>query len=83
MGNYEKSTEAWRREGLTEGELRTMGALAVEATEKLRKTIVRKETVLLGGAFHLVLGMNSQKLYKKWLHIVMSLFQLKLIQKGL
>lgn len=25
-----------------------MGALAVEATEKLRKTIVRKETVLLG-----------------------------------
>lgn len=49
MGNYEKSTEAWRREGLTEGELRTMGALAVEATEKLRKTIVRKETVLLGG----------------------------------
>lgn len=48
MGNYEKSTEAWRREGLTEGELRTMGALAVEATEKLRKTTVRKETILLG-----------------------------------
>ena len=48
MGNYENSTEAWRREGLTEGELRTMGALAVEATEKLRKTIVRKEAVLLG-----------------------------------
>ena len=48
MGNYENSTEAWRREGLTEGELRTMGALAVEATEKLRKTTVRKETVLLG-----------------------------------
>ena len=40
--------KAWRREGLTEGELRTMGALAVEVTEKLRKTIVRKETVLLG-----------------------------------
>lgn len=37
MGNYEKSTEAWRREGLTEGELRTMGALAVEATEELKK----------------------------------------------
>lgn len=48
MGNYENSTEAWRREGLTEGELRTMGALAVEATEKLRKTTVREETVLLG-----------------------------------
>lgn len=48
MRNYENSTEAWRREGLTEGELRTMGALAVEVTEKLRKTIVRKETVLLG-----------------------------------
>ena len=48
MGNYENSTEAWRREGLTEGELRTMGALAVEATEKLRKTTVSKETVLLG-----------------------------------
>ena len=48
MGNYENSTEVWRREGLTEGELRTMGALAVEATEKLRKTTVRKETVLLG-----------------------------------
>ena len=48
MGNYENSTEAWRREGLTEGELRTMGALAVEATEKLRKTIVSKEAVLLG-----------------------------------
>jgi hypothetical protein cdiviTM7_02604 len=47
MGNYENSTEVWRREGLTEGELRTMGALAVEATEKLRKTTVRKETVLL------------------------------------
>lgn len=48
MRNYENSTEAWRREGLTEGELRTMGALAVEVTEKLRKTIIRKETVLLG-----------------------------------
>ena len=48
MGNYENFTEVGRGEGLTEGELRTMGALAVEATEKLRKTIVRKETVLLG-----------------------------------
>lgn len=48
MGNYENSTEAWRREGLTEGELRIMGALAVEATEKLRKTTVREETALLG-----------------------------------
>lgn len=48
MGNYENSTEVWRGEGLTEGELRTMGALAVEATEKLRKTTVRKEAVLLG-----------------------------------
>lgn len=48
MGNYENSTEAWRREGLTEGELRTMGTLAMEATEKLKKTIIRKETVLLG-----------------------------------
>ena len=48
MKNYENSTEVGRREGLTEGELRTMGALAVEVTEKLRKTTVRKETVLLG-----------------------------------
>ena len=48
MRNYENFTEVGRGEGLTEGELRTMGALAVEATEKLRKTIVRKETVLLG-----------------------------------
>ena len=48
MGNYENFTEVGRGEGLTEGELRTMGALAVEATEKLRKTIVRIETVLLG-----------------------------------
>lgn len=48
MGNYENSTEVGRGEGLTEGELRTMGALAVEATEELRKTIVSKEAVLLG-----------------------------------
>ena len=48
MGNYENSTEVGRGEGLTEGELRTMGALAVEAAEKLRKTTVRKEAVLLG-----------------------------------
>ncbi len=37
MRNYENSTEVWRREGLTEGELRTMGALAMEATEELKK----------------------------------------------
>ena len=49
MGNYENSTEAWRREGLTEGELRTMGTLAIEATEELKKTTIRKEAVLLGG----------------------------------
>ena len=49
MRNYENSTEVGRGEGLTEGELRTMGALAVEATEKLRKTIVREEAVLLDG----------------------------------
>ena len=48
MGNYENFTEVGHREGLTEGELRTMGALAVEATEKLRKTTVRKEAILLG-----------------------------------
>lgn len=48
MGNYENFTEVGHREGLTEGELRTMGALAVEATEKIRKTTARKETVLLG-----------------------------------
>ena len=48
MGNYENSTEAWPREGLTECELRTMGALAMEATEELKKTTIRKETVLLG-----------------------------------
>lgn len=48
MGNYENSTEAWRREGLTEGELRTMGALAMKATEELKKTTIRKEAVLLG-----------------------------------
>lgn len=83
MKNYENSTEVGRREGLMEGELRTMGMLAMEATEELKKTTIRKEAVLLGGAFHLILGTNSQKLYKKWLHIAMSLFQLKLIQKGL
>ena len=48
MGNYENSTEAWPREGLTEGELRTMGALAMKATEELKKTTIRKEAVLLG-----------------------------------
>lgn len=48
MRNYENSTEVGRREGLTEGELRTMGTLAMEATEELRKTTVRKEAVLLG-----------------------------------
>ena len=32
MGNYENFTEVGHKEGLTEGELRTMGALAVEAT---------------------------------------------------
>ena len=48
MKNYENSTEVGRREGLMEGELRTMGALAVEATEEFRKTTVRKEAVLLG-----------------------------------
>ena len=48
MKNYENSTEAWRGEGLTEGELRTMGTLAMRATEELRKTTVRKEAVLLG-----------------------------------
>lgn len=48
MRNYENFTKVGRGECLTEGELRTMGALAVEATEKLRKTTVRKETVLLG-----------------------------------
>lgn len=48
MGNYENSTEVGRGEGLTEDELRTMGTLAMEATEKLKKTIIRKETVLLG-----------------------------------
>ena len=49
MKNYENSTEVGRREGLMEGELRTMGALAVEATEELKKTTIRKEAVLLGG----------------------------------
>ena len=48
MGNYENSTEVGRREGLTEGELRTMGTLAMEATEELKKTTIRKEAVLLG-----------------------------------
>lgn len=48
MGNYKNSAEVWRREGLTEDELRTMGILAMEATEKLKKTIIRKETILLG-----------------------------------
>ena len=48
MKNYENSTEVGRREGLTEGELRTMGTLAVKATEELKKTTIRKEAVLLG-----------------------------------
>jgi len=48
MKNYENSTEVGRREGLTEGELRTMGMLAMEATEELKKTTIRKEAVLLG-----------------------------------
>lgn len=48
MRNYENFTEVEREEGLTEDELRTMGTLAMEATEKLKKTIIRKETVLLG-----------------------------------
>lgn len=49
MGNYENFTEVGRREGLTEGELRTMGTLAIEATEELKKTTISKEAVLLGG----------------------------------
>ncbi|MCJ1964630.1 hypothetical protein [Candidatus Nanosynbacter sp. TM7-057] len=49
MKNYENFTEVGRGEGLTEGELRTMGALAMEATEELKKTTIRKEAVLLGG----------------------------------
>lgn len=49
MKNYENFTEVGRREGLTEGELRTMGMLAMEATEELKKTTIRKEAVLLGG----------------------------------
>ena len=48
MRNYENSTEVGCREGLTEGELRTMGTLAMEATEELKKTTISKETVLLG-----------------------------------
>lgn len=49
MGNYENFTEVGCGEGLTEGELRTMGTLAMEATEELKKTTIRKEAVLLGG----------------------------------
>ena len=49
MGNYKNSAEVWRREGLTEDELRTMGILAMEATEELKKTTIKKEAVLLGG----------------------------------
>ena len=49
MRNYENSTEVGCREGLTEGELRTMGMLAMEATEELKKTTISKEAVLLGG----------------------------------
>ena len=48
MKNYENFTEVGHREGLTEGELRTMGMLAMEATEELKKTTIRKEAVLLG-----------------------------------
>lgn len=48
MKNYENFIEVGRGEGLTEGELRTMGTLAVKATEELKKTTVRKEAVLLG-----------------------------------
>ena len=48
MRNYENFTESGRGEGLTEGELRTMGALAMKATEELKKTTIRKEAVLLG-----------------------------------
>ena len=44
----ENFTEVGRGEGLTEGELRTMGTLAVKATEELKKTTIRKEAVLLG-----------------------------------
>lgn len=46
----ENFTEVGRGEGLTEGELRTMGTLAVKATEELKKTTIRKEAVLLGSA---------------------------------
>ena len=45
----ENFTEVGRGEGLTEGELRTMGTLAVKATEELKKTTISKEAVLLGG----------------------------------
>ena len=44
----ENFTEVGRGEGLTEGELRTMGTLAMEATEELKKTTISKEAVLLG-----------------------------------
>ena len=47
MRNYENFTEVGRGEGLTEGELRAMGTLAMEATEELKKTTIRKEAVLL------------------------------------
>ena len=50
MRNCENFTEVGRGEGLTEVELRTMGALAMKATEELKKTTIRKETVLLGDA---------------------------------
>ena len=48
MRNYENFTEVGRGEGLTECELRTMGTLAMKATEELKKTTIRKEAVLLG-----------------------------------
>ncbi|WP_010165524.1 hypothetical protein TM074_00765 [Candidatus Nanosynbacter sp. TM7-074] len=48
MRNCENFTEVGRGEGLTEGELRTMGTLAMKATEELKKTTIRKEAVLLG-----------------------------------
>ena len=37
MRNYENFTEVGRGEGLTEGELRTMGTLAMKVTEELKK----------------------------------------------
>ena len=48
MRSYENFTKVGRGECLTEGELRTMGTLAMKATEELKKTTIRKETVLLG-----------------------------------